>query len=94
MIKIKMATGHYAYIASANATFYLGGCGICDFCNDLTPRGYLVPLHQSYYCPDCFRELKSLKKFYPESVAYESMVMDNWERRIPVLIDATYEEFD
>lgn len=94
MIKIQMPSGHYAYVASASSTFYLNGCGICDLCNDFTPRGYLVPLHTSYYCPDCFRGLKCRKKFYPDSVAFEDMVMDNWERRVPMLIDATYVDFD
>lgn len=92
MIKIMMPSGHYAYIASAIATFYLGGCGVCDRCNDVTPRGFLVPLHTSYYCPDCYNTLKAQTKYYRESIPFERMVMENWESRIPVLIDATYNE--
>lgn len=89
MIKFKMECGHYAYSASAISTFYLGGCGICDDCGIFAERGYLVPVLTHYQCPVCFEDFKSRAKYYPEDVPFEQMVMDSWERRIPVLIDAT-----
>lgn len=83
MKKFISNAGYVVYEATANDTEKLGGCGICDFCGKHSPTGYLIPVLNAYYCPDCYKEWDKSSRMCPEDlhierkrIAYYESVLD------------------
>lgn len=82
MRKTKTKCGYVAYEADFTETLLLGGAGICDECNQIAIRGYLVPVLNHYMCPKCFGEWNSRAIFYEEDLPVEQRTSAYYESRI------------
>lgn len=89
MEKIKIPNGLFAYRATAEETFKIGGFGTCDECGQFAAKGYLVPVLNHYQCPKCFREFKYYSSNYPEDLPFQQRTMEYFESKIPVGIEIT-----
>lgn len=84
MRKITLDCGYIAYEVSSFETFLLGGAGICDHCNKHAVIGYLVPILNSWLCPQCFEEWKARAIYYPEDIWVEESNCRYYESLIPM----------
>jgi len=87
MEKIKIPNGLFAYRATAEDTFKIGGFGTCDDCGQFAAKGYLVPVLNHYQCPRCFHEFKSFAKNYPEDLSFQKRTMEYFESKIPLGVE-------
>jgi hypothetical protein len=87
MEKIKIPNGLFAYRATAEDTFKIGGFGTCDDCGQFAAKGYLVPVLNHYQCPRCFHEFKSSAKNYPEDLPFQQRTMEYFESKIPLGVE-------
>lgn len=87
MEKIKIPNGLFAYRATAEDTFKIGGFGTCDDCGQFAAKGYLVPVLNHYQCPRCFHEFKSFAKNYPEDLSFQQRTMEYFESKIPLGVE-------
>lgn len=55
----------------AKDTTKIGGLGICDFCNNASLDGFLIPVLASWYCPKCKEEWEKRSIYYIEDKQYE-----------------------
>ncbi len=50
---------------------YLGGIGICDFCNGTGLEGYYVAVLNEWLCPECYEDWLKKATRYEEDVLIE-----------------------
>ena len=84
MTKIRTVIGYIAYRATADELAPIGGKGVCDSCNRYSYHGYLIPVLNSYYCPECYRDFCSRARFYPDDIGHETRVAAYYESKIPL----------
>ena len=84
MKKIKSKAGYIVYEATENDSRMLGGIGICDFCGKHTPTGYLIPVMNAYYCPDCYMSWDEKSKMYPEDLHIEKRRIAYYETMLRI----------
>lgn len=87
MEKIKIPNRLFAYRATAEDTFKIGGFGTCDVCGQFAAKGYLVPVLNHYQCPRCFHEFKSFAKNYHEDLSFQQRTMEYFESKIPLGVE-------
>ncbi len=71
MKKFVSKVGYIIYEAAASDTEKLGGRGICDFCGEHSATGYLIPVLNAYYCPECYKDWDASSQMYPEDLHIE-----------------------
>lgn len=86
MYEIRSKNGFKAYVCSAKETKLIGGCGVCDCCNERVSAGFLVPVMDYYMCPECFF---NFDRNYPKNLgsdelAYEFKKSRFYESHIPI----------
>ena len=74
MKKIISKAGYIAYEATENDSRKLGGIGVCDFCGKHAVTGYLIPVMNAYYCPECYKSWDENSVMYPEDLHIEKSV--------------------
>ncbi len=84
MTKIRTDIGYIAYRATADELSEIGGNGMCDACGRYSYHGYLIPVLNSYYCPECYRDFCSRARFYPDDIGHETRVAAYYESKIPL----------
>lgn len=84
MKRINTEKGFIVYRALAEETARLGGCGVCDHCNEFALSGYLIPVLNHYLCEKCFDEWIKRSTYYPEDVEIEKGAAKCYENLIPV----------
>jgi hypothetical protein len=72
MKKFKSNAGYVVYEATAEDTEKLGGCGICDRCNEPAKNGYLIAVLNSYFCPECYEDWDNNSRMYEEDLPIEA----------------------
>ena len=87
MEKIKIPNGLFAYRATAEDTFKIGGFGTCDDCGQFAAKGYLVPVLNHYQCSKCFHEFKSFAKNYLVDLPFQQRTMEYFESKIPLGVE-------
>lgn len=53
-----------------------GGLGICDNCGKASDIGYLIPVLNRWFCPECYESWKERARWYPEDAEYEQNKFD------------------
>lgn len=84
MRKIKSKCGYVVYETTLLEVCRLGGIGICDRCNTLPARGYLIPILNRYYCKECYERWSETAIYYPEDLWVEEKNSKYYEFVIPL----------
>lgn len=79
-VKIKNSKGFIVYKMKGAETMKLGGCGVCDYCNNTSANGYLVAVLKSYYCEKCYRDWLKRAKYYEEDRRYELKYINYYDK--------------
>ncbi len=58
---------------------YLGGVGICDFCNGTDLEGYYIAVLNEWVCPECYEKWLKRAMRYKEDMRIEER---NYQRVI------------
>lgn len=83
MEKIKTKCGYIAYKATAIEMATIGGLGICDYCNTPSSEGYIIPVLNRWYCPECYDRWNNEAEFFEEDLEYEERTAKLYESLIP-----------
>lgn len=81
MKKFKTSVGYFAYQVTAGEmiNYVKGSVGVCDHCNTFASIGILVPVLNSYICPDCFKKWLDDARYYPEDKMAEQENCDYYD---------------
>lgn len=58
---------------------YIGGFGICDFCNMSQSEGYYVAVLNQWLCKKCYDEWYLRAKHYPQDAKIENRNFTNMQ---------------
>lgn len=50
----------------------IGSYGVCDFCGNPDGKGYLIPVLNSWFCPECYEKWKKTAIWFPQDADYET----------------------
>ena len=85
MKKLKTKSGYIVYEVTAEELYkYMDSPGICDFCDNPSREGYLIPVINRFYCPKCFVEFNSNSTYYPTDIPVETKNAAYYESLIPL----------
>ena len=57
----------------------IGGFGICDFCNNTSDNGVLIPVLNQWYCMGCFNDWHNRAKRYSEDIPIEERNFNHYK---------------
>ena len=84
--KFKIKQGLIVYETDAQTMIdAFDGLGLCDSCCFYSPKGYYIPVLNSYYCPKCFEDWLTRARRYESDVPYENNKIENFEFMLRVL---------
>lgn len=86
MRKFKIKQGLTIYETDAKTMIdTFDGLGLCDSCCLYSPKGYYIPVLNSYYCPKCYADWLTRAKKYDEDMPYERCKVENFDFMLKVL---------
>lgn len=86
MRKFKTKQGLVVYETDAKTVIdAFDGLGLCDACCTYSPKGYYIPVLNSYYCPKCYEDWLTRAKKFVQDEWYETRKIDEFEFMLKVL---------
>lgn len=83
MKKIKSKAGYIALKATSKDMKKFDSAGRCDYCNVIEKTGYLIPILNSYYCPECYKNWDDRNTTYDEKDSdIEEIRLDYYEEKL------------